>query len=73
MLFGGEFLDYGHLPLLGMAEANRRAMGILFVETGVALAVTGVMVSIFDDLAPDPAQPAPRPAAVGEGGSRCPR
>lgn len=63
MLFGGQFLNYAHLPLLGMAAADRRAMGILFVETGVALAVTGIMVSIFDDLAPDPA--APRPARKG--------
>lgn len=68
MLFGGEFLNYAHLPLLGMSAADRRAMGILFVETGVALAVTGVMVSIFDDLAPDPAG-RPQSAAVSEGQS----
>jgi multicomponent Na+:H+ antiporter subunit B len=68
MLFGGEFLDYAHLPLVGMSEADRRAMGILFVETGVALAVTGIMVSIFDDLAPHPGDPPPR-AAVRQGRS----
>jgi multicomponent Na+:H+ antiporter subunit B len=69
MLFGGEFLNYGHLPLLGMEAAARRNLGILFVEVGVALAVTGVMVSIFDDLAPDPAEPMTHAAARGEGGA----
>jgi multicomponent Na+:H+ antiporter subunit B len=64
MLFGGEFLDYAELPLPGMSAADRRAMGILFVETGVAVAVTGIMVSIFDDLAPDPAEPSRQVAAV---------
>ena len=48
-----------------MSQADRRAMGILFVETGVALAVTGIMVSIFDDLAPDP-----HDASPGRGGVR---
>jgi multicomponent Na+:H+ antiporter subunit B len=70
MLFGGEFLDYGHLPLPGMAAAERRHLGILFVEIGVALAVTGILVSIFDDLAPAPANSSHRTTAV-EGSSRC--
>lgn len=52
ILFGGTFLDYGAVPLPGYTPAETRALGILAVEAGVALAVTGVMVSIFDDLAP---------------------
>jgi multicomponent Na+:H+ antiporter subunit B len=54
ILFGGNFLDYGALPVPGTSRAETRALGILGVETGVALAVTGIMVSIFDDLAPRP-------------------
>jgi multicomponent Na+:H+ antiporter subunit B len=69
MLFGGEFLDYAHLPLPGMSEAERRHMGILFVEIGVALAVTGIMVSIFDDLAPDPTDSSRPNAALSKGGA----
>ena len=52
MAFGGSFLDYGRLPLPWLPTAEVRAIGILGVEIGVAAAVAGVMVSIFDDLAP---------------------
>jgi len=52
LLFGGGFLDYGYLPLAGLPIPEIRAMGILGVEIGVAVAVSGVMISIFDDLAP---------------------
>jgi multicomponent Na+:H+ antiporter subunit B len=58
ILFGGSFLDYGAVPLPGVSTAGVRSLGILAVEAGVALAVTGVMVSIFDDLAPNPWRPA---------------
>ena len=46
---GGNLLDYGHLPL-GLPSDMLRNWGILFVEVGVALAVAGTLVSIFDDL-----------------------
>lgn len=49
---GGLFLDYGRIWLPGLSIADIRAFGILGVELGVAAGVTGVMVSIFDDLAP---------------------
>lgn len=54
LLWGGAFLDYDNVPVPGLPTARLRALGILAVEAGVALAVTGVLVSIFDDLAPDP-------------------
>jgi len=53
VFFGGSFLDYGYLPLGGLPVAEVRALGILGVEIGVFFGVAGVMVSIFDDLAPD--------------------
>ena len=49
MPFGGNLLDYGHLPL-GLPSDLLRNWGILLVEIGVALAVAGTLVSIFDDL-----------------------
>ena len=47
--FGGNYLDYGGLPL-DLEPAEVRAMGILGIEIGVALGVTGVLVLIFDTL-----------------------
>ena len=61
-LWGGNFLDYGRIPFPGLSLSDTRALGILAVEIGVGVAVTGVMVSIFDDLAPksdDEASPTP--------------
>jgi multicomponent Na+:H+ antiporter subunit B len=50
LLFRGNFLDYGMLPLpLKLAEV--RAVGTLGIEIGVALTVTGVLTLIFDALA----------------------
>jgi multicomponent Na+:H+ antiporter subunit B len=49
MLFGGNYLDYGALPLPLQPE-KIRFMGTLGIEIGVALAVTGVLVLIFDAL-----------------------
>jgi len=54
LLLGHPFLDYGALPVPGLPASELRALGILGVEIGVAIAVAGVMVSIFDDLAPSP-------------------
>lgn len=47
---GGNFLQYDHMTL-PMAADMLRNTGILLVEIGVAFAVMGVLVSIFDDLA----------------------
>jgi multicomponent Na+:H+ antiporter subunit B len=49
LLFAGNYLDYGALPL-PLAAAEVRAMGTLGIETGVTLGVTGVLVLIFDAL-----------------------
>ena len=50
LLFQGNFLDYGALPL-PLKGAEVRAVGTLGIEIGVALAVTGVLTLIFDALA----------------------
>ncbi len=50
LFLGGNFLDYGYLPLPGMDAANIRAMGILGIEIGVGIAVMAVLVSIYDNL-----------------------
>ena len=52
LLFGGNFLDYGALPLpLDMDPAQVRVIGTLGIETGVLVGVAGVLVLIFDTLA----------------------
>lgn len=51
MAAGGEYLDYGHLPLPVMEAAEVRFLGILFIEVGVGLAVMATLISIFDDIA----------------------
>ena len=51
LAWGGEFLNYGTVPL-PVHDEEVRALGIEAVEVGVALAVCSVMVSIFDDLVP---------------------
>jgi len=48
---GGNFLDYGVLPL-PMDPVQVRVIGTLGIEAGVMLGVTGVLVLIFDVLAP---------------------
>ncbi len=50
LLFGGNFLDYGALPL-PLEPAAVRAIGTLGIETGVLVGVAGVLVLIFDTLA----------------------
>jgi multicomponent Na+:H+ antiporter subunit B len=47
---GGEYLNYRFLEFPGFEAAARRSLGILLVELGVALAVMGTLVSIFDDI-----------------------
>jgi multicomponent Na+:H+ antiporter subunit B len=49
LVVGGAFLDYDRLPL-GLEADMLRNWGILGVEIGVALAVMGTLVAIFDHL-----------------------
>lgn len=49
LLCGGEYLNYAYLPL-GLHPPDLRSFGILFIEIGVAIALTGTLVAIFDDL-----------------------
>ena len=49
LLCGGNYLDYGVLPL-PLQSANVRAMGTLGIEIGVTMGVTGVLLLIFDAL-----------------------
>jgi len=49
LVYGGEFLDYGAIPLSG-DPAMRRSHGILLIEIGVALACISALVSIYDDV-----------------------
>ncbi|HZD41062.1 MAG TPA: MnhB domain-containing protein [Terriglobales bacterium] len=50
MVFGGDFLAYAALPIPGFSRPELRYYGILIVECGVALAVWGTMVTLFDHL-----------------------
>ena len=50
MLGGAPFLDYGELPL-PVDAVRARYLGILFIETGVGLAVAATIVLIFCRLA----------------------
>ena len=49
LLFGGNFLDYGALPLR-LDPADVRVIGTLGIEAGVMIGLTGVLVLIFDTL-----------------------
>ena len=49
LLFAGNYLDYGVLPL-PLETVKVRFVGTLGIEIGVAMAVTGVLVLIFDAL-----------------------
>ena len=50
MITGGAFLDYGCLPISGATGASLRSLGILIVESSIALTVFGTMVLLFDRL-----------------------
>jgi len=51
LLLGGNFLDYSRLaPLLHVTAPRSRSLGILGIETGVALAVMAAMYSIIMDI-----------------------
>lgn len=47
--FGGNFLEYGLLPL-PVHEAERHLYGILLIEVGVTVGVMATIISIFDSL-----------------------
>jgi multicomponent Na+:H+ antiporter subunit B len=50
MLFGLNFLDYSYIKIPGLSPADIRSLGILIVEIGVGVAVTSILVSLFDNL-----------------------
>ena len=45
LLLGANYLDYSVLP-----GAEPRSLGMLVIEVGVGITVTGALVSIFSDL-----------------------
>jgi len=49
LLTGGNYLQYDHLTL-PLSVVFLRNTGILLVEIGIAFAVMGTLVSIYDDL-----------------------
>lgn len=49
MVFKGNFLDYGVLPL-ALKESERHAMGILGIEIGVTICVMATIIVIFNAL-----------------------
>lgn len=49
LFFGGNYLDYGALPL-PFEPPEVRAIGSFGIEVGVAMGVTGVLLLIFDAL-----------------------
>jgi multicomponent Na+:H+ antiporter subunit B len=56
VIAGGNFLDYGALPLpqqdgYVLPHFRIRSIGILVFELGIAITVMAVMVTIFDYLA----------------------
>lgn len=49
MWFGGNFLEYGVVPL-AMKESERHALGILGIEIGVTICVMATIIVIFHAL-----------------------
>ena len=59
MFAGGNFLDYGSLPIPNqdgqvLPHFGLRSIGIMVFEFGVAIAVMSILVTIFDYLAEFP-------------------
>ena len=50
LILGGEFLNYGKLPIPGMEASARRHWGILGIEIGVTITVAATAVSIYYSL-----------------------
>jgi multicomponent Na+:H+ antiporter subunit B len=51
LVMGGNYLDYGKLPLPISSIPKIRAMGILGIEIGVGLGVMAIMTLIFMSIA----------------------
>ncbi len=49
LLFGGNFLDYGALPI-PLEESKVRFLGSFVLEVGVGIGVMGTLVLIYDAL-----------------------
>jgi multicomponent Na+:H+ antiporter subunit B len=50
LIGGGNFLDYGELPIPGLSAAMLRYYGIMIIELGVIITVASTLVAIYDDL-----------------------
>jgi multicomponent Na+:H+ antiporter subunit B len=50
LILGGEFLNYGILPIPGLEASARRHWGILGIEIGITIAVAATAVSIYYSL-----------------------
>jgi multicomponent Na+:H+ antiporter subunit B len=50
MFFNLNFLDYHFLTFAGLSPADARSLGILIIEVGVGIAVTAILVTLFDNL-----------------------
>ena len=59
ILWGGEFLNYAALKLPGAEPPDRRALGIVATQVGVAMDVAVVAISIFFSLSPQEELDAP--------------
>ena len=55
LFFGGEYLDYGRLPLphqdgIVFGHVTVRSVGVFLIEAGVTMGVLGVLGTMFDYL-----------------------
>lgn len=50
MLTKGYFLEYAHIPFASISAADLHYWEILVIEVGIAFAVMGILVFIFDQL-----------------------
>jgi multicomponent Na+:H+ antiporter subunit B len=51
LVSGGQLLDYAAVDIGGLEDRDLRYLGILVVEVFVGVAVSGVMLTLFDNLA----------------------
>jgi multicomponent Na+:H+ antiporter subunit B len=50
LLAGGNFLNYGYLPIPGLDPAMLRNYGILIIELGVTITVMTSLIAIYDEI-----------------------
>ena len=50
LLAGGNFLNYGFLPIPRLEPAMLRNYGILFIELGVTITVMTSLIAIYDEI-----------------------